>query len=70
MLIHCYCVIVKGGTAPRPGRRVEISYLKGVKRMKVCDLLLIAIKALPDLLKLAILIADTVKNKRRPQNKG
>ena len=70
MLIHYCCVIVKGGMALRPGRRVEISYLKGVMFMHVCDILLFAIKALPDMLKLAILIAVTVKSKRRPHHKG
>ena len=55
--------------ASRPGRRVEISYRKGVMFMHVYDILLFAIKALPDILKLAILIAVTVKSKRRPHNK-
>ena len=55
--------------ASRPGRRVEISYRKGVRSMKVCDLLLIVIKVLPDILKLVILVADLVKSKRRPPNK-
>jgi len=55
--------------ASRPGRRVEISYLKGVMFMKVCDLMLIAIKVLPDIIKLAMLIAKAIKSKRRPPNK-
>ena len=55
--------------ASRLGRRVEISYRKGVKSMKICDLLLIVIKLLPDIIKLAMLIAKAIKSKRRPPNK-
>ena len=59
-------VIAKGGTASRPERRVEILYRKGEMPVEVCTLIEFVIKILPDIIKLAKLIAKLIKNKRRP----
>jgi len=70
MLLYCRYVIAKGGMASRPERRVEISCLKGVMLMDVWKMLDIAIKILPYVIKLAVLIAKKIKAKRRPRAKG
>ena len=66
LLIHSYCVIAEGGMASRPERRVEILYWKGAMLMSVCDLLILMVKLLPDLIKLAGLIIRAMKKQTPP----
>ena len=70
VLIHLYCVIAEGGMASRPERRVEILYLKGAMLMSVCDLLILMVKLLPDLIKLAGLILKMTKKQTPPHVQG
>ena len=58
----------QGRHGSRPGRRVEILQLKGVMPMDVWNLLAFVLKVLPDIIKLAKLIANKAKDKRRCPN--
>ena len=57
----------QGRHGSRPGMRVEVLWRKGVMHMDVWNLLAFVLKVLPDVIKLAKLIANKVKNKRRPK---
>ena len=61
---------LKGGMASRPGRRVVAIFRKGGVAVEICDLFAWVIKILPDIIKLALLVADRIKNKHRPVHKG
>ena len=61
---------LRGGTASHPGRRVENTLTKGGQVMEVWTLIAFVVaKLLPDIIKLAKLIAETKKNKHRPRSK-
>ena len=57
----------KGGLALLPERRVEIPHpRREVSAMEVCDLILLVLKALPEIVKLAALLIRKKKEQTPP----
>ena len=56
--------------ASRPGRRVVYNLSERSEAVEFRDLLVLVIKMLPDAIKLALLVAEKIKNKHRPPSQG